>query len=526
MSDTKPFNSLALNPSILSALVELGFESPSPIQAQSIPVLLAGSDLIAQAQTGTGKTAAFGLPLLQRLDLRQHAPQAIILTPTRELAIQVAEALKSYARHLEGFRVLPIYGGQDFQLQLKGLKRGAQVVVGTPGRVMDHMRRESLSLAAVKFVVLDEADEMLKMGFLEDVEWILQHVPEQRQVALFSATMPPSIQKVAKSYLREPVKLQIKAKTMTAPSIEQSFMQVSNPNKLEALTRYLEIEDFDAVLIFARTKNMTAELAEKIEARGYAVAAMNGDMSQAMREKVIDRLKRKSLDIVVATDVAARGLDVDRITHVVNYDAPYDPESYVHRIGRTGRAGRMGKSLLLLNPREHYLLRDIEETTHQQVTLVEPPSASSVQQKRTEKFMQKITEVLAQGRLDYHRELVETIAYQSESSMLDVAAALASLLQRQQHTPVQSITEPKVKAKTAEGGRFKRREGGGGSGAGRKKGKPNYPRREGRASAEGGKPARDGKPARGGKPPRGGKPARRDGKAGSRQGGRPAGRSR
>lgn len=445
MSEIKPFNALGLHSTLLTALSELGFESPSPIQAQSIPVLLAGGDLIAQAQTGTGKTAAFGLPLLQNIDLRQHSPQAIILAPTRELAIQVAEALKSYARHLDGFRVLPIYGGQDFQLQLKGLKRGAHVVVGTPGRVMDHLRRESLSLATVKFVVLDEADEMLKMGFQEDVEWILQQIPEHRQMALFSATMPPSIQKVANSYLRNPAKIHVKAKTMTAPSIEQCFMQVANSNKLEALTRYLEVEDFDAVLIFARTKNMTAELAEKIEARGYSVAAMNGDMSQGMREKVIDRLKRKSLDIVIATDVAARGLDVERISHVINYDAPYDPESYVHRIGRTGRAGRTGKSLMFINPREQYLLRDIENTTNQKITLIEPPSASSVQQKRAEKFMHKITEVLAKGQLDYHRQLVETVAYQSECSTLDIAAALASLLQRQQQAPLKDMSEAKPK---------------------------------------------------------------------------------
>lgn len=470
MSAIKSFKDLELIPKLLEGLSALGYETPSPIQELSIPILLSGRDLIAQAQTGTGKTAAFALPLLQQLDLTILLPQAIILAPTRELAIQVAEAFKSYARFLPSLRVLPIYGGQEFGGQLKALTRGVHVVVGTPGRVMDHLRRGSLSLQAVKNVVLDEADEMLKMGFLEDVEWILQQIPDQRQMALFSATMPPSIQKVANQYLREPKKIHIKAKSMTATGIEQFFMQVANSNKLEALTRYLEIEDFDGMLIFTRTKNATMELAEKIDARGYAVAAMNGDMSQALREKTIARLKKKSLDIVIATDVAARGLDVDRISHVINYDAPYDPESYVHRIGRTGRAGRTGKSLIFINPREHYLLRDIEATTQHKITLIEPPSVSQIQKRRLEKFSEKIRTALTSGKLDYYRELAEKVAYQCECSHLDVAAALASFVQKDKPPKEMEESSERAPYQRRSSGSGSERRAGGGSGERRRTG--------------------------------------------------------
>lgn len=486
MSSISRFDQLPLNSSLLQALGDLGFVEPSAIQAQSIPALLRGEDLMAQAHTGSGKTAAFGLSLLQKLKLSGHDLQALVLAPTRELAIQVAEALKSFAKYLSGFQVLPIYGGQDFGIQLKGLKRGPHVVVGTPGRIMDHIRRGSLALDTVNTVVLDEADEMLRMGFQEDVEWILQHVHQNRQMMLFSATMPSAIQRVAKQYLNNPTKIHVKTKTVTAASIDQVFMQVANTNKLEVLARYLEVEDFDAALIFARTKNMTIELAEKLETRGFSVAALNGDMSQSLREKVIDRLKRGSLDLVVATDVAARGLDVERISHVVNYDAPHDPESYVHRIGRTGRAGRSGKSLLFINPREHYLLRDIENTTQQQITQIDPPSVAAVQKKRSAKFAEKISQTLAKGGLDFHRQLVESLVEQCNASIEDIASALANLLQKQQFSPLAALSEEGAPARRPQsrsnfkspaksGGKFMGRPAGkSGAKSGGKSSKPRF----------------------------------------------------
>lgn len=360
MTDTSTFKQLDLPQPILSALTELGYESPTPIQAQSIPVLLSGGDLLAQAQTGTGKTAAFALPILSHLDVSLNAPQALVIAPTRELAIQVAEAFQSYAKHLKGFHVLPIYGGQDFRGQLRALKRGVQVVVGTPGRVMDHLRRGTLSLEALTTVVLDEADEMLKMGFIEDIEWILEQIPQAHQTALFSATMPEYIKKISQRYLKDAKHLQIKPTRNAIEKIEQFYLRVKREQKLEVLTRVLEIEAVDASIIFVRTKNCSAELAEKLQARGYAAAALNGDMNQSLREKVINQLKRGALDMVVATDVAARGIDVQRITHVINYDIPHDTEAYIHRIGRTGRAGRTGKAVLFVTPREYRLLKDIE----------------------------------------------------------------------------------------------------------------------------------------------------------------------
>ncbi len=347
VSPLPSFRDLALIEPVLRALDDVGYETPSPIQGQVIPHMMQGKDVLGQAQTGTGKTAAFALPILSRIDLKKKDPQVLILAPTRELAIQVAEAFQRYAAHLKGFHVLPIYGGQDYSTQLRQLKRGAHVVVGTPGRVMDHMRKGTLTLESLSVLVLDEADEMLRMGFIDDVEWILEQTPDHRQTALFSATMPSAIRKIAQEYLNTPEQITIKVTTATAINIRQRFCQVSGAHKLDALTRILEAETFDGMIIFVRTKTATVELAEKLEARGFSASAINGDMSQALRERSIAHLKSGKLDILIATDVAARGLDVDRITHVVNYDIPYDTESYIHRIGRTGRAGRTGDAILV-----------------------------------------------------------------------------------------------------------------------------------------------------------------------------------
>ncbi|HQV50478.1 MAG TPA: DEAD/DEAH box helicase, partial [Dokdonella sp.] len=354
------FKELALGEALQRALADVGYESPSPIQAATIPHLLEGKDVLGQAQTGTGKTAAFALPILGRLDMQQRKPQALVLAPTRELAIQVAEAFQRYAVHLPGFHVLPIYGGQAYGPQLGGLRRGVHVVVGTPGRVIDHLERGSLDLSELKCLVLDEADEMLRMGFIDDVEAVLKKTPPTRQIALFSATMPPQIRRIAQNHLREPVEITIKSKTTTAAKTRQRYWLVSGMHKLDALTRILEVEPFDAMIVFARTKIATEELAERLQARGLAAAAINGDLAQAQRERTIQQLKDGKLDILVATDVAARGLDVERISHVLNYDIPYDTESYVHRIGRTGRAGREGDAILFVTPRERNMLRQIE----------------------------------------------------------------------------------------------------------------------------------------------------------------------
>ena len=423
------FESLGLSAAIVKTLNLLGYESPTPIQAEAIPVFLKGGDLIAQAQTGTGKTAAFALPIVEQIEMSGTKPQALILAPTRELAIQVAEALKSYAKHIPSFHVLPIYGGQEYRGQLASLKRGVHVVVGTPGRIMDHMRRGTLQLDALKTIVLDEADEMLKMGFIDDIEWILEHAPTQRQIGLFSATMPSAIQKVANKYLRDATKIHIASKTQTVSLVDQGCVFVSYHNKLEALTRFLETETFDAIMIFARTKIETTELAEKLSARGYSVDALNGDVKQSMREKVIYRLKNKTLDIVVATEVAARGLDVDRIDLVINYDIPTDPESYVHRVGRTGRAGRSGKAITFVTPRERGLLGAIERTINTRIVQIQIPSLQQMHEKRVGNLSKKILETLAKENLSIHRELIERIAQDSEYNALDIAAALAFMSQ-------------------------------------------------------------------------------------------------
>jgi ATP-dependent RNA helicase DeaD len=424
------FEQLALSPPLLETLQELGYEAPSPIQAATIPLMLDGRDVVGQAQTGTGKTAAFALPVLEKLDLSDRQPQALVLTPTRELAIQVAEAFQGYARHLPGFHVLPIYGGQSMSIQLRHLRRGVHVVVGTPGRVMDHLRRETLSLAALRTVVLDEGDEMLRMGFIEDVEWILEQTPAEKQVALFSATMPEPIRRVARRHLRDPREVKIETRTATVATVRQRYCQVGPQHKLDALTRVLEVEDTDAVLIFVRTKIAAAELAERLEARGFPSAALHGDMTQALREKTIEQLRGGSLDIVIATDVAARGLDVVRISHVINYDIPYDTEAYIHRIGRTGRAGRAGDAILFVAPRELRMLRAIEKATRQPIERMQLPSEEAITGHRLAQFKQQVGEILASQDLGFFQQVVAEIEREQEFGPHDIAAALTWLAQR------------------------------------------------------------------------------------------------
>ena len=439
MTDTNnamTFADLPLSEAVIKAVQDVGYESPSPIQAQSIPHLLEGRDLLGLAQTGTGKTAAFALPLLSAIDLKQRDPQVLVLTPTRELAIQVAEAFQRYARHMKGFHVLPVYGGQDMRGQLRSLQRGAHVIVGTPGRVMDHLRRESLKLDNLKTVVLDEADEMLRMGFVDDIEWIMEQTPANRQVALFSATMPYQIRKIADTHLKEPATVEIKAKTATVDTITQKVCMVSGFHKLDALTRILEVEPFDAMIIFVRTKTATVELAEKLEARGFAAAALNGDMSQALREKVVDRLKKKSLDILIATDVAARGLDVERMSHVVNYDIPYDTEAYVHRIGRTGRAGREGTAILFATHRERRMLRAIESATRQRIDTMRLPSMSDVRDIRIRQFKEDVIKAMEMGEeLDVFRDIVAELEQENALSYEDMAAVLCFMAQKERPFP-------------------------------------------------------------------------------------------
>ncbi|MBA4285555.1 MAG: ATP-dependent RNA helicase [Xanthomonadaceae bacterium] len=439
---TVTFRDLALSEAVLAALDAVGYESPSPIQAATIPQLLEGRDVLGQAQTGTGKTAAFALPILSRLDASLRPPQALVLAPTRELAIQVAEAFQKYAAKIPGFHVLPIYGGQSYGPQLSALKRGVHVVVGTPGRVLDHMKRGTLDLSQIKCLVLDEADEMLRMGFIEDVEYVLKETPPQRQVALFSATMPAVIRRIAQTYLKDPAEVTIKSKTSTATNIRQRYWLVSGYNKLDALTRILEAESFDGMIIFARTKAATQELADKLEARGYNVAALNGDMEQRARELTVNRLKDGRLDIVVATDVAARGLDVERISHVFNYDIPTDTESYVHRIGRTGRAGRSGEAILFVAPRERHMLKLIERATRQPITPMELPSIEAVNTQRIARFTQKIADSLDGGELDSFKTILTDFATERGVDMLDIAAALAKLVQGDADLLLDNVPEP------------------------------------------------------------------------------------
>ena len=423
------FSEFELKPALQKSLDEVGYETPTPIQEQTIPLMLEKKDVLGQAQTGTGKTAAFALPLLSNLNLRQKDPQVLVLAPTRELAIQVAEAFKKYASHMKSFHVLPIYGGQEYSGQIRGLKRGSHVVVGTPGRVMDHMRRGTLKLDKLSTLVLDEADEMLRMGFIDDVEWILEQTPKERQIALFSATMPHQIRRIATRYLKDPVEIIIKDKTTTAPTIRQRFWPVSGMHKLDALTRILEAEPFEAILIFVRTKTATVELSAKLEARGYASTPLNGDIKQNQRERSIESLKSGKLDILVATDVAARGLDVERITHVINYDIPHDTEGYVHRIGRTGRAGRQGDAILFVAPREKSMLHAIERATNQKIEIMELPSTELINDQRMAKFKQRITDTLASEELGLFYQMIEQYQQEHNVPVLEIAAALGLLLQ-------------------------------------------------------------------------------------------------
>jgi len=424
MSSTD-FAELGISAPVLKAVQQLGYEQPSPVQAQSIPILLEGKNLLGTAQTGTGKTAAFALPFLSMLDEKQKTPQILVLTPTRELAIQVAEAFQTYAKFIKGFHVLPIYGGADISGQLRGLKRGAQVVVGTPGRMLDHLRRRSLDLSEVKGLILDEADEMLRMGFIDDVETILSKTPDNCQRALFSATMPPAIRRVSQKYLGDAETVNIQNKTKTVERIEQQYVTCKSHQKMDALTRVLEVEAFDGMIIFVRTKSSTVDIAERLEARGFSSAALNGDLSQALRERTINRLKKGQVDIVVATDVAARGLDVERISHVINFDIPYDNESYVHRIGRTGRAGRDGKAILFITPKENRMLRSIEKSTRQVIKPMAMPSNEEVSGQRIQQFTEQLMKTMALPKLDKFRSLIQQLADENELDMGDIAAALA-----------------------------------------------------------------------------------------------------
>lgn len=455
MSSTMLFSDLGLPSSLLTSIKALGYENATPIQEKSIPIMLQKSDLLAQAQTGTGKTAAFALPILSNIDLAKKVPQALVIAPTRELAIQVSEAFHSYAKHLKGFHVAPIYGGQDYQIQLKALKRGTHVVVGTPGRVMDHMRRGTLSVKNIKTLVLDEADEMLNMGFIESIDWILSEMEQEHQTALFSATMPYSIEKIAQKYLKDAHRIQIEAKESKISTIEQFFTRAVQSQKLDVLTRFLEVEDVQASIVFARTKNISSELAEKLQARGYAAAALNGDMSQSAREKVISRLKAGTLDIVVATDVAARGIDVERVSHVFNYDIPYDSEAYIHRIGRTGRAGRKGKAYLFITPRESRLFNEIQRSVKQPITEISPPSVKDLHIKRDEELTEKVVGIIAKSKkLTPFHKTVDKMITNHNLEAKDVAAALAYLLQQANPLPTEEIkTSSSREGRGKHGGR-------------------------------------------------------------------------
>ncbi|MFT5579340.1 MAG: ATP-dependent RNA helicase DeaD [Paraglaciecola psychrophila] len=474
-SEVTSFTDLALSAAVQQAIEAVGYEQPSPIQAAAIPHLLNGDDLLGVAQTGTGKTAAFALPLLSKIDLSQKSPQILVLAPTRELAIQVAEAFQTYASKMKGFHVLPIYGGQDMRGQLRGLERGVHVVVGTPGRVMDHIRRKSLNLDGLKSLVLDEGDEMLRMGFIDDVEWILEHTPPTRQVALFSATMPKPIRKVADRYLTDPKEVRIESDSATAAHIEQHYLIVNGfERKLDAITRILESQEFDAIIIFVRTKTATAELAEKLEARGYSAGALNGDMNQALRERTISRLKGKQLDIIVATDVAARGIDVERVSHVINFDIPYDSEAYVHRIGRTGRAGRSGKAILLVAPREKRLLQTIERSTRTTIAQMDIPSGSEVSDNRIIQFKQRMTDVLESQDLTFIYEMLSEYSTEADRTAEEIASALAYMLQKER--PLQVVDVPSRKPHRESSSSAPRRE--------RSESAERGPRRERTESAE------------------------------------------
>ncbi len=431
-ADQPTFADLGIDKRVLRALNDVGYETPSPIQAATIPALLAGRHVVGLAQTGTGKTAAFAVPILSQLELKQKTPQALVLAPTRELALQVSEAFERYAARLPGVHVLPVYGGQGYGVQLSALRRGVHVVVGTPGRIMDHLDKGTLDLSELRFLVLDEADEMLKMGFAEDVETILASTPDEKHVALFSATMPAQIRRISKKYLRDAAEITVKSKTVTAANTTQRYLQVAHQQKLDALTRILEVENFEGMIIFVRTKQATEVLAERLRARGFSAAAINGDVAQAQRERTIGQLRDGRLDILVATDVAARGLDVERISHVLNYDIPTDTESYVHRIGRTGRAGRTGDALSFVTPRERHLLKAIERATRQPLSQIHLPTVEDVNTTRVARFTDSITSALSSEQLGFFRDLVTDYEQEHDVPAADVAAALAVMVQDDQ----------------------------------------------------------------------------------------------
>jgi ATP-dependent RNA helicase DeaD len=499
MSDLT-FAELGLDPAVLEAVEAVGYEIPTPIQAQTIPALLAGKHVLGVAQTGTGKTAAFALPLLSRIDASVAEPQILVLAPTRELAIQVAEAFTTYASKFRNFHVLPIYGGQDFHPQIKGLKRGAQVIVGTPGRMLDHLRKGTLKLGSLKALVLDEADEMLRMGFIDDVESILSKTPANCQRALFSATMPAQIKKVAQTYLRDAVEVKIESETRTVERISQFVLPVYAERKLDALTRILEVEPIDAAIIFVRTKAETILLAEKLSARGHAVAPLNGDLNQRQREMTVEDLKKGKRDMIVATDVAARGLDVSRVTHVINYDVPYDTEAYIHRVGRTGRAGRNGKAILLVTPRERSWLRTLERATNSPMESYQLPTPVELKKMREQQFESQLLGFAEGGKLAKAMGLLDELAERNEMDMAMVAGALACWMDALQPglLPLeQPVALPEVSASAPS-----RRENKGGRPGGPRKG--NFMKGPGGPGGFKGKP-----PGKGGKPP-GKRPPRRD----------------
>ena len=441
------FTDLNLPQPILQALEKVGYEKPSPIQAESIPLLLNGHDLLGQAQTGTGKTAAFALPMLANLDIEGNYPQLLVLAPTRELAIQVAEAFQAYASFSKKIRVLPVYGGQSYDNQIRQLKRGVQVVVGTPGRVIDHIKRGTLKLDQLKFLVLDEADEMLRMGFIDDVELILSHAPAERQTALFSATMPGPIKKITERYLKDPKHVKIASKVSTASTIRQRYCQVAGHHKLEALTRIMEVEPFDGVIIFVRTKTATLELSEKLAARGYDVEPLNGDIPQNARERTVDRLKQGKIDILVATDVVARGLDVERVSHVINFDVPYDTESYVHRIGRTGRAGRTGDAILFISHREKRMLQSIERATRQTIEAMPIPSITELNETRLSNFKQSVSEATKDDSIENLMPIVDMLREEIEASPEVLLAALVKIAQGDEPLLLKESDRPDLHSK-------------------------------------------------------------------------------
>nr|WP_321399977.1 DEAD/DEAH box helicase [uncultured Desulfobacter sp.] len=446
------FGEMNLSPDVFAALQTVGYETPTPIQSKTIPHMIACKDLLGQARTGTGKTAAFALPLLSRIDLKNKQPQVLVVTPTRELAIQVAQSFNDYGAHMKGLNVLAVYGGQSYSVQLSQLKRGVHVVVGTPGRLMDHMRRKTLCLPDLSGLVLDEADEMLQMGFIEDVEWILSQLPQSTQIALFSATMPAPIQKIAEKYLKNPEKVIIQHDSDVTSTIEQKFWLVRHTKKSDALLRILEASSYDGVIVFTRTKNDTMSLTKTLEEKGFKAEALNGDLAQAARERTINRLKNGNIDILVATDVAARGLDVDRISHVINYDMPSKIEPYIHRIGRTGRAGRTGEAILFVQPKEKWMLKRIENATRRTVEEIVLPSNREINQKRVDDFKNKIAQTIDTEDLNIFTDLVETTAEEQDIPVAQVAAALAKLLQGNtpfllKETAVKSADKAKPEAK-------------------------------------------------------------------------------